>query len=81
MRRRTFLAFVGMKLWVMVGSEEGKGSEADGGPESSGDGSQRHCMGTIVSPEVSFLNIHKLRELRELRELSGGRSYILINPS
>lgn len=59
----------------MVGSEEGKGSEADGGPESSGDGSQRHCMGTIVSPEVSFLNIHKLREL------SGGRSYILNNPS
>jgi hypothetical protein len=32
----------------MVGSEEGQGSEADGGPDSSGDGSQGHCVGLWV---------------------------------
>lgn len=37
----TFLAFVRMKLRGVEGSEEGEGSEVDGGPESS-DGSQGH---------------------------------------
>jgi hypothetical protein len=33
----------------MIGSEEGKGSEADSGPNSSGDGSQRHDTDSLDS--------------------------------
>ena len=54
----------------MVGSEEGEGSEAEGGPDSSGDGSQGHCMDYGFTREVLFSDTHKLRRVEEVLSIS-----------
>lgn len=57
----TFLAFVRMKLGGVEGpgSEDGEGSEVDGGPDSSSDGSQGH---DFVQEGIIFLIRIMLRD-------------------